>query len=258
MRIDPFAPRDLTQDDFLGGKARLWQPRTGYRAGIDPVLLAASVQARPGQSVLELGCGGGAALVCLGTRVGGLSLTGVELQPGYAALARDNLRANGLQGMIADADLTDLPRDIRSQSFDHVMANPPYFQSDHRTRASDPAREIALAGDTPLADWAAVAAKRLKPGGQAVFIQNALRLPDLLSAMAAHLGSLELLPLAPRPGRAPNLIVLRGRKGGRAGFRFLPALALHQPATTPAPHGKDYSPAIHAVLTEAAALEFPG
>ena len=50
---------DLTCDDFLGGRLSIWQPRDGYRAGVDPVLLAASVPARAGQSVLELGCGTG-------------------------------------------------------------------------------------------------------------------------------------------------------------------------------------------------------
>ncbi|MBL4768768.1 MAG: methyltransferase, partial [Rhodobacteraceae bacterium] len=47
----------------------LFQPRKGYRAGIDPMLLAASVPAHAGQSVLELGCGAGAAILCLATRV---------------------------------------------------------------------------------------------------------------------------------------------------------------------------------------------
>jgi hypothetical protein len=29
---------DITQDGFLGGKLWVSQPKTGYRAGIDPVL----------------------------------------------------------------------------------------------------------------------------------------------------------------------------------------------------------------------------
>ena len=59
-----FAEDDLTCDAFLGGKLHLWQPRRGrgYRAGVDPVLLAASIEATAGQSVLELGCGVGAAV----------------------------------------------------------------------------------------------------------------------------------------------------------------------------------------------------
>ncbi|MFO7806744.1 MAG: methyltransferase, partial [Paracoccaceae bacterium] len=69
----------LTQDAFLGGQLYLWQPRRGgYRAGVDPVLLAASVPAQAGETVLELGCGVGAAMLCLHARVKGLQLTGVE------------------------------------------------------------------------------------------------------------------------------------------------------------------------------------
>ena len=81
------ADPELTHDGFLGGRLHLWQPRRGYRAGVDPVLLAASVPAQAGQSVLDLGCGAGAAMLCLGVRVPGLDLNGLEVQPDYAALA---------------------------------------------------------------------------------------------------------------------------------------------------------------------------
>ncbi|MCO4829001.1 MAG: methyltransferase, partial [Lentibacter algarum] len=60
---------DLTHDAFLGGRLKLWQPKQGYRAGVDPVLLAASIAAKAGESVLDLGCGAGAAALCLGRRV---------------------------------------------------------------------------------------------------------------------------------------------------------------------------------------------
>ena len=42
----------LTEDEILGGQLRLLQPRHGYRAGMDAVLLAASVPAEAGQAVL--------------------------------------------------------------------------------------------------------------------------------------------------------------------------------------------------------------
>ncbi|MDO9527017.1 MAG: hypothetical protein Q7J57_16005, partial [Gemmobacter sp.] len=43
----------LTLDAFLGGRLQISQPRQGYRAAADPVLLAAACPALPGQSVLE-------------------------------------------------------------------------------------------------------------------------------------------------------------------------------------------------------------
>ena len=80
----------MTENAFLGGRLRIRQPRRGYRAGVDPVILAASVPLRSGQSVLELGCGVGVASFCLAARVPDAVLTGIELQPDYAALAREN------------------------------------------------------------------------------------------------------------------------------------------------------------------------
>ena len=99
----PEANSTLTEDAFLGGRLRLLQPAKGYRAGVDPVLLAASVPAKAGQRVLELGCGVGAALLCLGRRVPGLSLTGVEIQPLYAYCARCNALGNDIEAQVVQA-----------------------------------------------------------------------------------------------------------------------------------------------------------
>ena len=87
----------MTRDDaFLGGRLVLRQPARGYRAGADAVMLAAACPARAGERVLELGCGAGVALFCLGARVPGLDLTGLERQPGMAELARHNAEATGI------------------------------------------------------------------------------------------------------------------------------------------------------------------
>ncbi len=251
-----FAPCDLTRDRFLGGRLALWQPKSGYRAGIDPVLLAAAVPARAGQRILDLGCGVGAAALCLSARVAGLHLTGVELQPDYAALARRNAAENDLPLDVVEADLADLPAGLRQASFAHVIANPPYFQQDRRTAAADTGRETALAGDTPLTVWIDCAARRLEPGGRLTMIQRAERLPEMLSALNGRLGSVRVLPLAPRAGRPAKLILLSAIKGGRAAFRLLPPLALHSGAAH-LRDGDDHAPEISAVLREAAQLSWP-
>ena len=51
----------VTDDAFLGGALNLLQPASGYRAGLDAVLLAAAVEARPGEQILDVGSGVGAA-----------------------------------------------------------------------------------------------------------------------------------------------------------------------------------------------------
>lgn len=243
---------DLTHDAFLDGRVRAWQPASGYRAGTDPVLLAAAAEARAGQSVLELGCGVGVASLCLAARVPGLRVTGVERQGSYADLARRNVAEAGLDAQIVTADLADLPGELRQQSFDQVVANPPYFPPQTGTAAADPGREAALREDTPLADWIAVGRARLAPRGWLTLVLSSDRLPDALAAMNG-LGSVAVRPVAGRAGRDAGRVLVRARKGGRAPFRLLAPVVLHA-----APHhagdGEDQTEIARAILRDAQPL----
>ncbi|MDF0601028.1 methyltransferase [Psychromarinibacter sp. C21-152] len=246
-------PSATTCDGFLGGRLSILQPQRGYRAGVDPVLLAAAVTARPGQSVLELGCGAGVAALCLQARVGGLALTGLELQPDYAALARRNADANGVPMRVVEGDLARMPTELRAESFDHVLANPPYYRRAARTAAAQTGRETALGEATPLAAWIDAAVRRLAPRGVLTVIQRADRLHDLLTACDSRLGDVQVQPLAPRDGRAAELVLLRAVKGARGPFRLHAPLILHAGAR----HERDaesYREEIRAVLRDGKTL----
>ncbi|WP_282181663.1 tRNA1(Val) (adenine(37)-N6)-methyltransferase [Aliiroseovarius marinus] len=248
-------PDDLTQDDFLGGQLVLTQPRTGYRAGVDPVFLASAVAAKTGESVLELGCGVGAASLCLGRRVSGITLHGIERQADHAALARKNAEDNGISLTVHDGDLARMPDALRALSFDHVIMNPPYFDRARGSMSPHDAREQAMGEETPLAVWMDQATRRLKPRGMLTMINAAERLPDILSALDDRLGSVVVQPLSPRTGRAAKLLLLQARKGGRAAFRLAAPIVLHEGAahTTDREH---YTPEIQAILREGAALDW--
>lgn len=246
-----FAEDQLSDDKFLCGRLRLLQPVQGYRAATDPVLLAAACPAEPGQSVLDLGCGAGAAALCLGARVPGLTLAGLELQPAYADLARRNAERNGIPVEVHEGDLARIPKPLR-RDFDHVIANPPYYPA-----GGSPSplaiRARAMQVETPLADWVAAATRRLRPGGWLTLICGADGLPEVLAALAPKLGSAAVLPLAAREGRPALRVILRARKGGRAPFRLLAPLVIHQ---GPAHDGdrESYTPQANAVLRDGAGL----
>ena len=220
-----FADSELSDDAFLSGRLRLWQPVKGYRAATDPVLLAAACLSAPGQSVLDLGCGAGAAVLCLGARVPGLTLLGLELQPAYADLARRNAARNGIALTVTEGDLAAMPGALR-RGFDHVIANPPYFpRSGTPSPRAD--RDTALRAETPLEVWVQAAAQRLHPGGWLTLICGTDGLPAVLGALGPRLGSAVVLPLAARQDRPALRIILRARKGGRAAFRLLAPFVLH-------------------------------
>ena len=85
IRVEALEPRQV--------RVALRQPAAGYRAAIDPVLLAAAVPAQSGETVLDIGTGTGAALICLAARVAGCRVVGLEVQKGLAAFAADAARS---------------------------------------------------------------------------------------------------------------------------------------------------------------------
>ncbi|MEM1130856.1 MAG: methyltransferase [Pseudomonadota bacterium] len=245
----------LSRDKFLGGRIDIDQPRAGYRAGVDPVFLAASVPARSGQSVLELGCGAGVASLCLGARVPGLDLAAIEIQPRYADLARANAKRLDIALTVFDGDVAAPPAPLRARQFDHVLANPPYHLRSTGPAAEDAGRETGLGEGAPLQDWIDCAARRLRAGGCLTLIQRADRLPDLLSATVGRFGAIQILPLSPRAGRPANLVLMRALKGRRTPFQLRAPVTLHT-GDYHQQDGDNYSPQIASVLREGA--EMPG
>lgn len=238
---------DLTDDTFLCGRLRLWQPARGYRAATDPVLLAACVPAQSGDRVLDLGCGAGAAALCLATRVPGLALAGIEAQPLYADLARRNAARNGQAMEVHEGLIEDLPRALR-RDFDNVIANPPFYAAGG-TPSPDAGRATALMAGTPIGLWVGTGLRRLRSGGCLTMIMSTPLLPQALAVQA----NATVLPLAAREGRAPARVVVQWRKVGRAPFRLLAPFVIH---AGPAHMGDrdDYTPQAAAVLRDGADL----
>lgn len=238
---------DLRQDGFLGGRLQVMQPARGYRSGADAVMLAAACPARAGQSVLELGCGVGVASLCLGWRVPGLRLTGLERQADHADLARQNAATNAIPLEVVTGDLGAMPAALRGQMFDHVIANPPYFLDG--TTAPDSSRADARHEQTPLGQWLDAGLRRLQPGGVFTLIQRADRLDGLIAGLMGRAGDLTVLPIAARVGHPAGRVLLTARKGGRGPLRLLAPFIMHS-AAVHLRDGEDLMPLASAVLRE--------
>ncbi|MSP30825.1 MAG: methyltransferase domain-containing protein [Acetobacteraceae bacterium] len=236
---------EITENTLLNGRLRYRQPRLGFRSGIEPIFLAATIPARAGERVLEAGSGAGATLLCLAARVPGITALGIEINPDLVALATSNGAISPL------ADLHFIAGDITAGPeiglFHHACANPPYHTSGS-TPSPLPARAQAkLAAAGLFAAWIVALASRLRPRGTLSLIVPAAAVPACLEAFrAARCGSVILLPLWPRAGRVAKLVLLRAVRGGRGVFQLLPGLILHDA------HG--FTPAAQAILRDAAAL----
>lgn len=226
-------PGDCTDDDFLDGRLRLRQLRQGHRAGHDAILLAASVAARPGDRIVDLGAGVGAAGLAVAARVGGCDLTLVEIDPALAGLARHNAAANHITARVLELDAA-APANVfaaaglSADSADVVLMNPP-FNDPVRHRASpDRHRRAAhVASPMLLADWAHAARRVLKSRGALTMIWRADGLREALAAVTSGFGSVAILPVHGRADAAAIRVIVRAVKGGRGPLQVLPAFMLN-------------------------------
>jgi len=230
------ALHSLSEDEFLGGKLRLKQPRRGHRAGHDAVLLAAATPAKVGECIVDLGAGIGAAGLAVASRIKDIDLVLVERDEALVEIARANLAANKLRGRAVMLDVAATAAafaaaGLRPDSVDRVLMNPPFNDPSRHQVSPDPMRRAAhdAAADT-LAVWLRGVRRILKPAGTVSLIWRAEEVGPMLAILEAGFGAAMVLPVHPRPDAAAIRILVRATKGSRAPVALLPGIILNGPA----------------------------
>lgn len=239
---------ETTEDTLLGGRVRLRQPAKGYRVAIDPVFLAAAISARPGDRIVELGAGVGAASLCLAKRVPDATVVGIELVESVVELARANVRDNALHEHV-EMRCADLRDPLSDRSFTHAMANPPFLEATRARRSPNALKDVAhVEGEADLRAWVDAAFRAVESGGTVTFVHRPDRLSELTGLFSARGGSVVVFPLWAKAGGDATRILVRGVKGSRAPARLAAGLVLHDA-------GGGYSVAAEAVLRHGQGLQ---
>ncbi len=217
---------DFTADGFLDGRITIAQPKLGFRAGHDSVLLAAAVPASSGERILELGAGSGVSSLCLAARVSGCKVLGVEIDPALVALANDNAKRNKMDSRVrfVVGDACEVMPD--SAPFDHVFFNPP-FHPDTGQVSPNASRDIATRDtEDAVRSWTARALALVRSGGTVTAVLRAGRLNDFL-AISGKAGA-SVLPLLPGVGEPPKRIIVQAVRGDSTPLFTLPGFPLHE------------------------------
>jgi tRNA1(Val) A37 N6-methylase TrmN6 len=175
--------------DAISGHFRLFQLRDGHRFSTDDILTAwyGTAWCPTTQTALDLGSGIGTVGMICAWRLPGAKFVTVEAQPESVVLARKSARYNGLveRYEIREGDFRDASVLRADEKFDLITGSPPYFPPEAGVKSEHPQKlacRFELRGT--IADYCAVAAKHLAPGGffACVFPHEAAQLARLEAA----------------------------------------------------------------------------
>lgn len=207
---------DYTEESLFDGRLVCRQSRRGYRFSVDAVLLAHFVAARSGDRVLELGAGCGVISLVVAYRQPMVTVDALEIQPQLCALARHNMVANGYaeRVRVVDGDVRHIASLVPADTFDLVLANPPYRQPQRSRISSCPERAVArhqLRGG--LDSFIRAAFFALSDYGRAVFVYPATHEDELLEELVLSGFSLHRLrSVYGYPGGRRKLVLVEAIK----------------------------------------------
>ena len=206
-----------------------------HKFGTDAFLLADFSQPRRGETACDLGTGCGIIpMLWMRGEYRPAAAYGVELQPEGAALFRETVARNGLEGVVLpiQGDLREHSQLPPAHSCGLVTCNPPYQRACHGILSPSESRRAARHEITcSLEEVCAAAARLLKFGGRFCLCQRPERLVDTLAAMrGAGLEPKRLQMVQQRPDKAPWLFLCEGKKGSRPFLQVLPPLLMEDEA----------------------------
>ncbi len=215
--------------------------RNGYRIiqnpekfcfGMDAVLLSGFARAKKGDRVLDMGTGTGIIPILMEAKTEASHLTGLEIQPESADMAKRSVELNHLQDKIAivQGDMKEAGTLFGAASFDVVTCNPPYMIGQHGIKNPDAPKAIARHEILcTLEDVVSQAAKVLKPGGNFYMVHRPFRLAEIMVTLQKYRLEPKRMQLVyPFVDKEPNMVLLEANRGGRPRMRVEKPLIVYR------------------------------
>ncbi len=213
---------EITEDFILHGKIRLLQPKNGYRAAQDPIVLARQVELRSGQSILDVGCGVGTISLILKHFNESQNITCIDIDPEMVELCTKNSQINKLPLHIVEGNVNSSA--LSSKTFDCVVTNPPFYNV--RNFRASTTKKFANFETVDLQVWLKFCLKRLKPQGDLYIIHLPERINEILDTVKHYAGRIEITPVYSRPDQKAKRAIIKMRKGSREALKIMSPMFL--------------------------------
>ncbi len=270
MKKEAYIKNGERADDLQRSNQWIIQNPGRFCFGIDAVLLSAFCDIKAGDRCLDMGTGTGILPLLLSAKTDAAELTGLEIQPESADMARRSVEMNialrGEDGLraaegkenealpagsapgaetlstrpvrgrvsIVEGDLREASSIFGRSRFEVVTCNPPYMTGGHGI--VNPADAKAIARHEILCtidDVAREAAAVLVPGGRLYLVHRPFRLAEIFAAMGRYgLEPKRMRLVYPQADKEPNLVLLACVRGGK------PQLTVEKPLILADPNGE--------------------
>lgn len=188
--------------------------------GMDAVLLSGFARVKPGQKVIDLGTGTGIIPILLAAKTQASHLTGLEIQPESADMARRSVCLNDLSDKIdiVTGDIKEAGSLLGAASFDVCTCNPPYMIGGHGLKNPSMPKTIARHEILcTMEDVAHEASRLLVPGGNFFLVHRPFRLVEIVQTLCAHrLEPKRIRFVHPYVDKEPNMVLIEAKKGGKS------------------------------------------
>lgn len=219
-------------DQLFAEDIQIIQSKEVFSFSLDAVLLANFATTPKKGKIVDLCAGNGAVGLFL-SRKTTASITGIELQPRLADMGQRSIMLNQLneQMTLLELDLNETFTQLKTDSTDLVVCNPPYFK-ELPDSTKNPNPHLAIARHeihTNLDQVIQTSSRLLKMNGKLAMVHRPDRLLDILKTMETHrIAPKRVQFVYPKQGKEANILLIEGIKDGKMdGLRILPPLFVY-------------------------------
>lgn len=229
---------DTSIDGFHNNAFRVVQPTSGaHRAGLDALLLAASVSPEAKGRIADLGAGCGVVGMAVAQRCSGVDVDLMEIDPAAVAMTIRSLELPENDHLkermrVHAVDLTQSGRArspvFEESAYDHIISNPPYNNFRHQQSTNSDRRRAHVAEEGLLEAWLNTASFLVRPKGTLSLIIRTDILHEVLRAIDGRFGATTILPVHSKASAPAKRVILTARKGVKSPMQILPGFVVHR------------------------------
>lgn len=222
---------DETLDDLQLKGIHIIQKKEGFRFGIDAVLLANFAKVKRNATIIDLCSGTGIIPFIIKGKSQCGAIRGVEIQGEFVEMASRTAQYNNFSQEIKfiEGDLKDKELLKSLGRVDIVTVNPPYkLYSSGILNESDKSAIARHEVCCTLEDVIIAARALLKDNGKFFMVHRPDRIVDIFTLMRKYkIEPKRIRFVHPKPGKAPNILLVEGQRDGGAFLKIEDPLYVH-------------------------------